>query len=245
MSDSLGDRMKRSYENRTRYYLPRRTYTIIRVDGKAFHSLLRHAEKPFDKVFMHIMDLVAEALVHEIQGGLFGFIQSDEVSVLAADFENESTEAWFDGNIQKQASIAAAIATARFNDPLDVRQQFKVKDPAFFDARTFTIPDPIEVENYLIWRQRDAERNSVSMIARTHYSHSQLMNKTASEMQDLLMAVGVNWNDVEPYYKRGRIYSRHRGMIYSIPVFTKDRVFLRTMIPRRDVDDPTEMPALR
>lgn len=30
MKNSLGDRMKGFYENRTRIFLPRRTYTIIR-----------------------------------------------------------------------------------------------------------------------------------------------------------------------------------------------------------------------
>ena len=36
--DSLGDRMKGHYEDRTRFLPPRRTYTILRIDGKAFHS---------------------------------------------------------------------------------------------------------------------------------------------------------------------------------------------------------------
>jgi hypothetical protein len=36
MHDSLGDRMK-DIEGRTRYYLPRRCYTLIRLDGKSFH----------------------------------------------------------------------------------------------------------------------------------------------------------------------------------------------------------------
>ena len=39
--DSLGDRMKSDYENRTRYLLPRRTYMIVRLDGKAFHTVRR------------------------------------------------------------------------------------------------------------------------------------------------------------------------------------------------------------
>jgi tRNA(His) 5'-end guanylyltransferase len=30
--------MKSSYENRTRISLVRRTYTVIRIDGKTFHS---------------------------------------------------------------------------------------------------------------------------------------------------------------------------------------------------------------
>jgi tRNA(His) 5'-end guanylyltransferase len=41
----LANRMKRNYENRQRFYLTRRTPVIIRVDGKAFHSVTRHMEK--------------------------------------------------------------------------------------------------------------------------------------------------------------------------------------------------------
>jgi len=46
--DSIGDRMKEFYENRTRILLPRRTYTIIRIDGKAFHTYTKGLERPFD-----------------------------------------------------------------------------------------------------------------------------------------------------------------------------------------------------
>lgn len=38
MKDNLGNRMKQYYESRTKQFLPRRTYTIIRIDGKAFHT---------------------------------------------------------------------------------------------------------------------------------------------------------------------------------------------------------------
>ncbi len=38
MKDDLGDRMKRDYESRTRFLLPRRTYTLLRIDGMAFHT---------------------------------------------------------------------------------------------------------------------------------------------------------------------------------------------------------------
>ena len=35
--DSLGNRMKEFYENKTRLFLLQRTYTLIRIDGKAFN----------------------------------------------------------------------------------------------------------------------------------------------------------------------------------------------------------------
>jgi len=49
---SIGDRMKENYENRYRIKLTRRTPVILRLDGKAFHSLYRCMQKPFDETFI-------------------------------------------------------------------------------------------------------------------------------------------------------------------------------------------------
>src|SRR5690606_35013083 len=69
MSDStaLGDRMK-GYEQAHRAVLPRRTYTLLRLDGRAFHTYLRGADKPFDMPFITDMAAVSEALCEEISG---------------------------------------------------------------------------------------------------------------------------------------------------------------------------------
>ena len=48
MNDELGKRMKERYEDRCRFYLPRRTYTIIRIDGRCFSKATRHCRKPFE-----------------------------------------------------------------------------------------------------------------------------------------------------------------------------------------------------
>ncbi len=172
--DSLGDRMKKSYEDRTRYSLPRRTYSLIRIDGRAFHTWTRGLTKPYDLEFMTCMDAAAIALCKEIAGAEFAFVQSDEISVLATDFRDEASQSWFDGNIQKWVSVAASVATMAFNAELmelinlynpDDQPLRKKKPNAVFDARVFTIPDYIEVENYFIWRQNDSERNSVTLVA--------------------------------------------------------------------------------
>lgn len=52
-------RMKEQYEDRFRFMLPRRGYTIIRVDGRAFHTWTRGLEKPYDRDLMAVIDIVA------------------------------------------------------------------------------------------------------------------------------------------------------------------------------------------
>lgn len=115
MKTTLLNRMKSYYENITRYFLPRRTYTIIRIDGKAFHTYTSKLQRPFDIEFVDDMNLTALYLCENIQGAEFAYVQSDEISILLTDFKTLSTSAWFNGNIQKVASISASLATARFN----------------------------------------------------------------------------------------------------------------------------------
>ena len=202
---ALGDRMKR-HEAAYRIVLPRRTYTVIRVDGRAFHTYLRGAVKPFDLQFMEDMDATAAALCAEITGAVYAYTQSDEISVLTTDFATEQSEPWFGGVIAKQISIAASVATATLN------RRRPARGPALFDARVFTLSDPVEVANYFVWRQRDAVRNSISMAAQAHFSHRRLHGVDTSGMQELLWSEAqVNWNDFPDGCKRGRVTVRRTG----------------------------------
>lgn len=202
--DSLGNRMK-EYEAVTQTVLPRRTYTLLRADGRCFSSYLRAAEKPYDMAFIADMDAVAQALCAEISGSVFAYVQSDEISVLAVDFTAPGTQPWFAGEVQKIVSTSAATATAA----LCARRPGK---PATFDARVFTIADPVEVANYFLWRQRDCVRNSITMAAQAQFSHKRLHGVNTGQMQELLwQEKGINWNDYPDGCKRGRVIVKESG----------------------------------
>ncbi len=234
MKDSLGDRMKSNYEDRARFMLQRRAYTIIRIDGKAFHTYTRGLVRPFDMKLISDMDETACFICKNIQGAEFAFVQSDEISVLLTDFRELTTHAWFDGNMQKIASISASLATAKFNE-------LRPNKIALFDSRVFQIPAKSEVENYFIWRQQDTVRNSISSVAQSLYSPKELHGKNVSEQQEMIFQKGINWNDYEPKLKRGRIIQkcnyekdgaqRSRWESIECPTFTKEREFLSNIIP--------------
>jgi tRNA(His) guanylyltransferase len=250
MTDAIGDRMKR-YEAATRTCLPPRTYTIIRVDGKAFHTFTRGMEKPYSQFLMDAMDASAQALCKQAMGCRLAYGQSDEYSFLLTDFERHESEPWFGGGVQKIASIAASIFTAHFNQAFAPYPHIAV-----FDARVFTVPSRPEVENYFIWRQHDAERNSLNMLASCHYSHKQLHGQNGSDRHEMLHAVGINWSNYPADFKRGRVIRKteserkvswtHKktGVVTTqpiaeslwtvdsnIPVFTRDRGYLAVLIP--------------
>lgn len=213
---SLGDRMKAYYEDRYRVLLPRRTNFMIRVDGKAFHSFTKDLKRPFDIEFMNDMDETARFMCQNIQGAKFAFVQSDEISILLTDYDDLRTEAWFNGNLQKMASISASMATAKFNqlrlsrycrgDYLDnAWENIDRQTLAMFDSRIFVIPEMAEVHNNFIWRQQDATRNSIQMAGQSHFSHKELQGLSCDQIQEkLFQERGINWNDYPVGFKRGR-----------------------------------------
>ena len=61
-----------------------------------------------------------------------------------------------------------------------------------------------DVINNIIWRQQDATRNSIQMLAQSQFKHSELQGKNTSELMDMLVLKrGINWNSLETYKKRG------------------------------------------
>ena len=222
MKDELGERMKSQYEDRTRYFVPRRTYTIIRLDGKSFHTYTKGLDKPFDEGLSKDIDNAIIAMLPHIQGAVFAYTQSDEISVLVTDFALPTTSAWFDGNIQKMASVSASIITASFNflrmgRILGNNGNIKFNELAHFDARVFTIPDRTEVMNYFIWRNQDCTRNSVSMLAQSMFSHKELQGKSTTEMirmtHDHNIGNHSGWLDLSSDLKFGRLIVKEKYLV--------------------------------
>lgn len=244
-NDSLGDRMK-GYENISRIYLTRRMPTIIRVDGKAFHSFTRGFKRPFDEILHQTMWETGIVLCKNIEGCQLAYIQSDEISLLLTDYENIKTEAWFGKNIQKMVSISASIATLAFNREFPrlssgEEPYAKKYNQATFDSRVFLLPKE-EVNNYFIWRQQDATRNAISSVGQANFSHKELHGVSSNQLQDkLFLEKQINFNDFETWQKRGVCIIRHDkefdGVIrrrwevdMDIPIFTEDRDYVERLL---------------
>lgn len=223
--DSLGDRMKENYENRSKHYLVRRIPVIIRLDGRAFHTFTKGFKRPYDEIFHNAMNDTLKYLCENIQGCKIGYTQSDEITLLLTDYDSLDTAAWFDYKVQKMCSIAASMATLAFNKALELHiggylidtmeKELDVendyvnaldkahKNGAMFDARVFNIPKE-EVANCFIWRQQDATRNAIQMLGQTYFSHKELDKKNQNDIQDMLMLQkGINFNDMPVEFKRG------------------------------------------
>ena len=216
-------RMKANYESRSKTYLTRRTPVIIRLDGKAFHTYTKGLNKPFDEGLIEDMQKTAVYLCQNIQGAKCAYVQSDEISILVTDYDQLNTDAWFDYNVQKMTSVSASLATGKFNE-LRIERYIvdncqdgarKLLDNlildhiiANFDSRCFNIPQE-EIANYFLARQKDAVKNSISMLAQSLYSHKELHEKNQSDLQEMCFQKGHNWNDLHFSKKRGSFIIRN------------------------------------
>jgi tRNA(His) 5'-end guanylyltransferase len=209
MEDILGNRMKDFYENITRYKIPRRSFGIIRVDGKAFHTYTKGFERPFSSVITNAMNETAKALLENIQGSILAYAQSDEISILFTDKQRKNSDMWFDGNIQKISSISGSIATATFNRVMKELQP-DIKKIGLFDARVFTISDLGEVVNYFLWRQEDAIRNSIQSIGHSIFSQKQLHKKNNRDIVKMLHEANHNYYDYSILDREGRFFIREK-----------------------------------
>jgi tRNA(His) 5'-end guanylyltransferase len=253
VNDALGTRMKTYYEQVPKYRLMRRTPVAIRIDGKAFHTFTRGFQKPFDEVLGNSMVRTMEYLCQNIQGCIFGYTQSDEITLILQDYRKLNTDAWFDYEVQKMCSIAASMATMAFNtffknevdkfyynhcsreDLLFEKHYQTYRDAqykgAMFDARCFNIPKE-EVTNLIYWRQVDAARNSIQMAARAVFSHAECDNKNTSQLQDMLMEkYNINWNNYPTRWKRGVCWTKSGGTDYEMPMLKgEDREYVDHLV---------------
>lgn len=186
----IGDRFKTNYEAPACHHLTRRTPVVVRVDGRAFHTLTRNNfKRPFSDEFHDSMVTAAGHVVSQMQGFKLGYVQSDEASFLMTDYDNFQTEPWFGYRKSKVETTCASLMTAGFARCMAA---LGVEDMATFDARAFNVPES-EVANYFLWRGRDGERNSVSMYAQAHFSHQLLQKCSCSDMHEMLYSKGLNW----------------------------------------------------
>ena len=256
INDELGSRMKTYYEQIPKTKLMRRTPVAVRIDGKAFHTFTRGFAKPFDEILGNAMARTMEYLCKNIQGCVFGYTQSDEITLILIDYQTFETDAWFDYEVQKMCSISASMATMAFNryfyeeylkwynKQMPINQQTAqmiysqsqiylkaAEKGAMFDARCFNIPKE-EVTNLVYWRQVDAQRNSVQMVGQANYSHSYLQNKTCAEIKELLQHdFGINWDGLPARWKYGCAWTKETGIDYNMPLLKgENRKYLNDLV---------------
>ena len=196
------DKKMRVYEQSLDQVMLPEIYLVARLDGRGFTRLTKEVckfEAPFDVRFRNLMENTVRALMDCGFNVVYGYTQSDEISLL---FHPE--EKSFGRKVRKYNSVLAGVASAAFS--LQLGQQ------AVFDCRVVPLPTVERVQDYFLWRQEDAHRNALNshcywMLrkegASVRAATGQLKGQTVAYKNELLFQHGINFNDLPAWQKRG------------------------------------------
>ena len=260
---TLFDARMKEYERKSDYRLSSELPVIVRIDGRCFHSFTKNCEKPFDKNIQRAMKETMLSLCENLQGCVFGYTQSDEISLIIYLSEevnekgNQIAQPVFNWRIQKLCSTIASTATSffnlyYFNSLLHDEEDFslptileKMHPPtlATFDARVFNIPKK-EVCNNIYWRQSDAYRNAIQLIGRAYFSNKELQNVKCEKIISMLKDKQINLTDF-PHQCLYGSYCIKGGKGWTIPEVTplfknQNRAIINNLINYIEREDITE-----
>jgi tRNA(His) guanylyltransferase len=183
MAQSLFDR-QRAYEAPCDSSIMRRVPVVIRVDGRNFRKVTKRLPRPYCTKIIELMSHTMLELVKQVDGTVFGYQQSDEISLILRNDQTHETDPWFGNRVQKMVAVSASIATYEFNNYLNrMAEPPDLEGPALFDAKVFPLPSVTEAVNHLIYRQQDCVRNAVTAAAYASL-RKKYDRKSAQEMLD-------------------------------------------------------------
>lgn len=191
---------------------------LARLDGRSFHSFTKGLDKP-DYNFNQVMINTTKMLMKE-SNALVGYTQSDEITLCWLQ-EDMIKQIFFDGKIFKMVSILAGLCASIFQDEL-LKNPFgcdsfkkRVFDnkgylKAVFDCRVWQVPNLVECANVFVWREMDATRNSVSMLAQNYFSHKELQGISTKKQREMLSAKGISWSHYPKFFTNGTYFLKQK-----------------------------------
>ena len=207
IQDKLGDYLKQFESVETTRVCPLGKPMVARLDGRAFHTFTRGLDRPFDERLTQLMRETTQFLVKETDA-LVGYCQSDEITLVWYLPNDTESQYLFGGRIQKLTSILASMASVEFNRNLAFLIPAKSSAFPLFDARVFSVPTLKDAFLCVLWRERDAIKNSITMYALSKFSHKLLQNVNGEQKRAMLRDIGCPWEDLPLRHRRGTYFTR-------------------------------------
>lgn len=196
------DKKMRVYEESLDQYILPDMYIVARLDGRSFTNLTKKTcnfEAPFDTKFRDLMVDTVKALMECGFHIVYGYTESDEISLLFHPDDNT-----FGRKVRKLNTTLAGEASAAFSLALG--------KAATFDCRIVPLPNKDRVADYFVWRQEDSHRNSLNAHCYwalrkegedQNLATMELEGKSVAYKNELLFQKGINYNDLPSWQKRG------------------------------------------
>jgi tRNA(His) 5'-end guanylyltransferase len=213
-------------------------FMVARLDGRNFTRLtkeIHNFEAPFDPQFRDYMVATVEHLMNCGFRIVYGYTQSDEISLL---FHRD--EESFSRKLRKFNSILAGEASAKLS--------LLLGRIAVLDCRISQLPTIDLVVDYFRWRNEDAHRNALNahcywMLRKSGESAVAATEKldklsTSDKNELLYQRTGINFNDLPNWQKRGIGLYWESYQKEAISPVTQEQVFTT----RRRVKVDLELP---
>ena len=196
------DKKMRVYEQSIDQLILADMFMVARLDGRSFSRLTKEIcdfEAPFDVRFRDMMTNTVRALMDCGFRVVYGFTESDEISLLFHEEENT-----FGRKVRKYNSILAGIASAAFS--------LQLGQVVALDCRIVPLPNIERVQDYFLWRQEDAHRNALNahcywLLRKegmdANQATAELEGKSVSYKNELLFSRGINFDKLPSWQKRG------------------------------------------
>lgn len=221
------------------------SYFVLRVDGRGFHRvthLLKFAT-PFDRRFRNLLIAATHDFMrHNDFQVIAAYIQSDEISCVV-----DKTATAFHRRVEKIASVGASLISVAFNKHLLATEFPSIETPIVFDARIAVFPTRALILRYLQHRQRDCVTNALSSycywkLRETGLTGTQAARKLTGmkkqKRHDFLHTLGINFNDIPAWEKRGSILYFAKQPFTGINQKTKKSItYTRNRIVDEDCPD--------
>lgn len=217
-----------AYQKEANYFLDPDKYIIAHIDGRSFSKMIKNKfKKPFDDTFIEAMNETAKYLCREVQGCIFAYTQSDEISLIIKKNDPEG-DVFFGGRMCKMQSIIASLATSKFSQVMMVNRLKDIptcasssdvlamcignveSSPLYqFDCKVWNVENANDAMAWLLFRNIDCVRNSKQQTCQTYLPHKVLMSKNTDEQVELLkQEKNVDWNEFDDGKKYGRFIKK-------------------------------------
>jgi tRNA(His) guanylyltransferase len=245
----LKDRIE-EYQSATNYKLLNRVPIIIILNGRGFAKTTQLLDKPYDNKFAECILSTTKRLCLEVEGAIFAYQHNDEIIVASRNDQNEGTQAWFGGSLQKICSATASIATMHFNDCAGTLKINLTGDP-IFTSQVFMVPTLGEVSQVMVYAQQKNFYASIQSACLygllNKYDRNiikeMLVGLSIDEKIDLLsQECGINFNEAySSAFRRGvgcykapividGIMKNRWILNQDLPIFAKDQSLLSNVM---------------
>jgi tRNA(His) 5'-end guanylyltransferase len=231
------DKEMRTYEESLDQHVPEDEYIVVRLDGRSFTRLTKRVckfEAPFDERFRDMMCETVKSLMDSGFKIVYGYTESDEISLLFHRDENT-----FSRKVRKINTTLAGEGSAAFS--------LKLGQIATFDSRVVPLPDEKRVGDYFRWRQEDSRRNALNGYCywtlrdegKTPSQASRILNGKGSKFKlDLLAERGIDFESVPRWQRYGcGIYFKNIEREGSNPIKNE-----KVIVQRRELFVDFEIP---